>query len=81
MSSSTITRQDTVGGLRGIYGTYNANGGTTCTVTTPLQKVYIFLTDAETIGQTVPLSVKTAGSVALSGMTSGQTGNFLAIGQ
>jgi hypothetical protein len=81
MSSSTIVRQDTIGGLRAIYGTYDAAGGTSMTITTPLQKVYAFIVDAETVGQLMPNSVKTAGSVALTNLTSGQTGNWLAIGQ
>jgi hypothetical protein len=81
MSSSKVVRQDTVGGLRAVYGTYDATGGTTVTVSTPLQKIYIFNTDAETVGQLFPFCVKTAGSVAMSGLTSGQTGNWMAIGQ
>ena len=78
--SSTLDKQDNVGGVRAIYGTYNAASTTTGTITVPLQKVLMIIVDAGTSSPSLPYWTVSGTTITITGLTSSQTGRWMAIG-
>jgi len=77
--SYTTSSRDAAGeGI--ITGTFNASGVTSGTIATGLNNISYFGTSATSASPNFPQVVATGGSVAISGLASGQTGYWIAKG-